>query len=178
MAKAKETILEIDLKALKHNFEFLKSKVSKNTKMLAVVKAFAYGSDALEVAKYLQDLKVDYFAVAYTYEGVALRDAGITTPILVLHPQPTSFDTIIERCLEPSLYSQRVLDAFALTAQNHKQTNYPIHLKFNTGLNRLGFAEVEIPQILATLDKTKSIKVCSLFSHLAASEDLNQKVFT
>lgn len=178
MVKAQETILEIDLKALKHNFEFLKSKLSKNTKFLAVVKAFAYGSDAIEVAKYLQELDLDYFAVAYAYEGIALRDAGITTPILVLHPQPVSFDTIIERCLEPSLYSQRVLEAFIACAERHKQGNYPIHLKFNTGLNRLGFASEEIPQILEALDKTETIKVRSLFSHLAASEDLNETKFT
>ncbi|MGB6268656.1 MAG: alanine racemase [Olleya sp.] len=178
MAKAQETVLEIDLKALKHNVEFLKSKLSTNTKFLAVVKAFAYGSDAVEVAKYLQDLKVDYFAVAYAYEGVALRDAGITTPILVLHPQPVSFDTIIERCLEPSLYSQRVLDLFIACAERHKQSNYPIHLKFNTGLNRLGFSEEAIPQIFERLSKTESITVRSLFSHLAASEDLDEKQFT
>ncbi|WGD35893.1 alanine racemase [Olleya sp. YS] len=178
MAKAQETILEIDLKALQHNFEFLKSKLSTNTKFLAVVKAFAYGSDAIEVAKYLQDLNVDYFAVAYTYEGVALRDAGITTPILVLHPQPNSFDTIIERCLEPSLYSQRVLDLFIACAEQHKQSNYPIHLKFNTGLNRLGFAEEDIQQIINTLDKTENIKVRSIFSHLAESEELIDTDFT
>ncbi|RAJ17769.1 alanine racemase [Olleya aquimaris] len=178
MAKAQETILEIDLKALQHNFEFLKSKLSTNTKFLAVVKAFAYGSDAIEVAKYLQDLNVNYFAVAYTYEGVALRNAGITTPILVLHPQPNSFDTIIERCLEPSLYSHRVLDLFIACAEQHKQSNYPIHLKFNTGLNRLGFAEENISQIIDRLSKTESIKVRSLFSHLAESEELIDTDFT
>ena len=178
MVKAQETILEIDLKALKHNFEFLKSKLSGNTKFLAVVKAFAYGSDAVEVAKHLQDLNIDYFAVAYTYEGVALRDAGITTPILVLHPQPVSFDSIIERCLEPSLYSKRVLDNFIACAETHKQRHYPVHLKFNTGLNRLGFTSEEIPEIIKKLSKTEAIKVRSLFSHLAESEELTDKKFT
>ncbi|HIC31957.1 MAG TPA: alanine racemase [Flavobacteriaceae bacterium] len=178
MVKAQETILEIDLKTLKQNFEFLKSKTTANTKFLAVVKAFAYGSDAVEIAKYLQDLNVDYFAVAYGYEGVALRDAGVTKPILVLHPQPVNFDTIIERCLEPSIYSKRILDLFIACAEKHKQTNYPVHIKFNTGLNRIGFSEQDIETVLSSLHSTKSIKVRSLFSHLAASEDLNERAFT
>ena len=90
MPKAQETILEIDLKALKHNFEFLKSKIQPETKFLAVVKAFSYGNDANAIANYLQELNADYFAVAYVSEGVALRDAGIIKPILVLHPQPVN----------------------------------------------------------------------------------------
>lgn len=178
MPKAEETILEIDLKALKHNFEFVKSKLKSDTKFLAVVKAFAYGSDAVEIAKYLEKLKVDYFAVAYTYEGVALRDAGIQTPILVLHPQPKNFKIIIERRLEPSIYSQRVMGEFIVIAKEKKQINYPIHLKFNTGLNRLGFNETEINSISTQLEHTQAIKIKSLFSHLAASEDVNERVFT
>lgn len=178
MTTTKETVLEIDLKALKHNFEFLKSKINPNTKFLAVVKAFAYGSDAAIVANYLQELGVDYFAVAYTSEGVTLRNAGVTKPILVLHPQPVNFDTIIERCLEPSMYSNRVLDLFIACTEKHKQTNYPVHIKFNTGLNRIGFTKEDIDPILHKLDTTNSVKVSSLFSHLAASEDLNEKEFT
>lgn len=178
MSKAQETILEIDLKALKHNFEYLKSKIDPSTKFLAVVKAFAYGSDAIEIAKYLQNLGVDYFAVAYTNEGVALRDVGITTPILVLHPQPISFKLLIERCLEPSLYNFKVLDEFLEIAAQENQTNYPVHIKFNTGLNRLGFSEHDIEAIHNTLKKSSSINVKSIFSHMAASEDLNEKEFT
>ena len=95
MPKAQETVLEIDLKALKHNYEYVKSKLKANTKLLAVVKAFAYGSDTNTIAKYLEKLNVSYLAVAYASEGVALRDAGITKPILVLHPQPVNFKTLI-----------------------------------------------------------------------------------
>lgn len=178
MPKAHETTLEIDLKALKHNVGYIKSKLSKDTKFLAVIKAFAYGSDALEIAKYLENLNVDYFAVAYTNEGVALRDAGIETPILVLHPQPENFKTIIERCLEPNIYSQRVLKSFIAVAENLKQNNYPIHIKYNSGLNRLGFNVNDIEAINKTLKQTAAIKVKSLFSHLAASEDLNEREFT
>lgn len=178
MSKVQETTLEIDLKALKHNFEFIKSKLNTPTKLLAVVKAFAYGSDAKEVALYLQHLKVDYFAVAYVYEGVALRKAGITLPILVLHPQLANFDLAIEYNLEPSIYSHRILDCFVDLAEKRKQTNYPIHLKFNTGLNRLGFAETETTSILEKLKTTNAIKVKSLFSHLVASEDEGEASFT
>ncbi|WP_298901245.1 alanine racemase [uncultured Psychroserpens sp.] len=178
MPKAKETVLEIDLKALKHNFEYLKSKLKPNTKILAVVKAFAYGSDAVTIANYLQDLDVDYLAVAYVSEGVALRDAGVTTPILVLHPQAVNFKTLIERCLEPSLYNAKVLNAFIEIATQEYQTNYPVHIKFNTGLNRLGFWENDVDYIVSKLKNTSSIKAASLFSHLAASEDLNEKDFT
>ncbi len=178
MPKAEETVLEINLNALRHNFEYLKSKIDSNTKFLAVVKAFAYGSDSCEVARYLQDLDVDYFAVAYTNEGVALRDAGITKPILVLHPLPTSFKTIIQRCLEPSLYNAKVLNAFIDVASHLNQKDYPVHVKFNTGLNRLGFWENDVDYILEKLNSTTSVKVASLFSHLAASEDLNEIEFT
>ncbi len=178
MPKAQETILEIDLKALKHNFEFIKSKLKSTTKCLAVVKAFAYGSDAVEIAKYLETLQVDYFAVAYVDEGVALRNAGITSPILVLHPQVLNFDKIIEHCLEPSLYSHRILDAFIETANKHNQNDYPVHIKFNTGLNRLGFTGQDVKTVISKLNSVTSIKVKSLFSHLAASEDKNETNFT
>lgn len=178
MPKARETVLEIDLKALKHNFEYIKSKCNGTIKILAVVKAFAYGSDANEIAKYLQDLNVDYFAVAYISEGVALRDAGIKTPILVLHPQAVNFKTLIERCLEPSLYNTKILNEFIAIASKENQNNYPVHIKFNTGLNRLGFQENEIDHIVSTASETSTIKVKSIFSHLAESENLNEREFT
>ncbi|WP_452232778.1 alanine racemase [Lacinutrix sp. MEBiC02595] len=178
MSKVQETTLEIDLKALSHNHKHLKSKLQPKTKFLAVVKAFAYGSDAEEVAKHLQDLDVDYFAVAYINEGVALRDAGITKPILVLHPLSVNFQTLLDRCLEPSIYSLKILKEFIAVAAEEKQQNYPIHIKFNTGLNRLGFNAEEIDEIIPLLKSNASVKVTSIFSHLAASEDLNEKEFT
>ncbi len=178
MPKAQETVLEIDLKVLKHNFEYIKSKTQKSTKILAVVKAFAYGSHPETIANYLQGLDVDYFAVAYVSEGVALRDAGIIKPVLVLHPQAVNFKTLIERCLEPSLYSTKILNEFIAAASEEKQSNYPVHIKFNTGLNRLGFGESDIDHIISKLKETNSVFAKSLFSHLAASEDLSEKPFT
>ncbi len=178
MPKAQDTVLEINLKALKHNFEHLKSKVKDHTKFLAVVKAFGYGSDACKVAEYLQELDVDYFAVAYVNGGVALRQAGITKPILVLHPQIANLKTLIKHALEPNLYNAKVLKEFINLASIEKQDNYPVHIKFNTGLNRLGFNKEAINDIVAELKKTSVVKVASVFSHLVASEDLNERAFS
>ncbi|MEO0526524.1 MAG: alanine racemase [Bacteroidota bacterium] len=178
MPRGTETILEINLNALAHNYRHLKSKLAPTTQFLGVVKAFAYGSDSAKIARKLERLGIDYFAVAYVKEGVVLRDAGITSPILVLHPQPVNFDVLIDRCLEPSLYAKKILAQFLETAKQHKQENYPVHIKFNTGLNRLGFGENDIDHIIGKLDDRKEIKVRSIFSHLAASEDPNEAEFT
>lgn len=178
MSKALETVLEIDLRALAHNYRFLRSKLNPGTKFLAVVKAFAYGSDMVTVAQQLERLKVDYFAVAYVQEGVLLRKAGIKTPILVLHPQPLNFEKLIAHCLEPSLYSPRILSKFMEVAAKTGQKNYPVHIKFNTGLNRLGFWENDIDYIQKVLETKNELRIVSIFSHLAASEDHNEKEFT
>lgn len=178
MAKTKETTLEINFTKLKQNLDFLKGKLQSHTKILAVVKAFAYGSDAEAVSKELQKLNIDYFAVAYTNEGIALRKAGIHKPILVLHPQPVNFKDIIDNCLEPNLYSFRVLNEFISTAIKLNQNNYPIHIKFNTGLNRLGFSAQDVDKIIKITNPVTAIKVTSIFSHLSASEDKNELEFT
>lgn len=178
MPRAHETLLEIDLNALQHNYKYLTSKLKPETKVLAVVKAFGYGSDSVSIANELVSLGVDYFAVAYAGEGETLRNAKIPTPILVLHPLQVNFDVIIERCLEPSIYSKKILQEFIKYSEGKNQTGYPIHLKFNTGLNRLGFKKSDIPFIIDALSKTKSVKVKSIFSHLAASEDMDEKEFT
>ena len=178
MPKATETVLEINLEALAHNYQYLKSLLHPTTKFLAVVKAFAYGSDQIVIAKKMEALGVAYFGVAYVAEGVALRKAGITTPILVLHAQPANFETLITHKLEPSLYSPRILKTFSAVAKAQKQEKYPVHLKFNTGLNRLGFWENDVDYIVDQLAGEGVLKVLSVFSHLAASEDENEKAFT
>lgn len=178
MAKAEETILEIDLKALVHNYHFLRAKVKSETKFMAVVKAYGYGSDAQEIALCLQHIGVDYFAVAYVSEGISLRNAGITKPILVLHPQKVHFNALIEYNLEPSIYSKSILSDFITTAQYMGQKDYPIHLKFNTGLNRLGFSKNDIPEISNQLHTQNAVKMIAVLSHLAATEDLNETAFT
>lgn len=171
------TVLAIDAHALEHNLAYFKKKLLPETKILAVVKAFSYGSDDVQVAQFLQN-KVDYFAVAYAHEGIALREANIKTPILVLHPQIATLQSIIDHCLEPNLYSFEIFNAFLRLALQNALKEYPVHLKFNTGLNRLGFLAKDSTKILETLQNTASVKITSLFSHLVASEDLNEKNFT
>ena len=171
------TVLEIDLNAVNHNLQYLKSKLKKTTKVAAVVKAYGYGSDSVIIADFLKD-KVDYFAVAYTQEGVILRNAGIKTPIIVLHPQQPNLDLLIENCLEPNLYSFKILNAFINTLKTKKLKNYPIHIKFNTGLNRLGFVKKDLPELISILNSSNEVNLNSAFSHLAASEDLNEKTFS
>ena len=171
------TVLEIDANAVLHNLNYFKQKLNSTTKILAVVKAFGYGSDAIEVAKIVQK-KVAYFAVAYAQEGIALRKAGIKTPILVLYPQIQNLASVVDYFLEPNLYNFNIFDAFLKLADEKPLMNYPIHIKFNTGLNRLGFWHTDVPNIIAELKKSNHVKVQSIFSHLAASEDLNEQEFT
>lgn len=178
MPKATETVLEINLKSLEHNYGYLRSKIAPHTRFMAVVKAYSYGNDASEIAKHMEALGVDYFAVAYACEGIALRKAGIKTPILVLHAIPSHFEDIIAYDLEPDLYNKKGLAAFQHVAATKGLNAYPIHIKFNTGLNRLGFEEADIDYLHGQLHADKHIKVISLFSHLAASEDMSVRDFT
>ena len=171
------TALEIDLNAIDFNLNYFKSKLHNKTKVLVVVKAFGYGGNAVEVAKYLAH-KVDYFAVAYLIEGIALRNAAIETPIIVLHPQKNNLKKIIKYNLEPNIYSVNLLNSFIKTVKLSGVSNYPIHIKINTGLNRLGFEKTNISKISSLLNKQKDVKVKSIFSHIAASEDLNEQEFT
>lgn len=178
MMSAQETVLEIDLAALAHNYRFIRSKLNADCKMLAVVKANGYGSDANTIALELQELGVDYLAVAYVSEGVFLRDAGVTVPILVLHPQPINFELMVSKCLEPSIYSKRVLESFAQLAKSNELVQYPVHLKVNTGLNRLGFSPEDAHKAAAAINENDALSLRSAFTHLAASEDLAEKDFT
>lgn len=171
------TVLEIDGNALEHNLNYFKQKLNASTKILAVVKAFGYGSDGVQVAQFLQD-KVAYFAVAYAHEGVALRNANVQTPILVLHPQIPTLQSIIDFNLEPNLYNDAILKAFLKLTDDLQLNQYPIHIKFNTGLNRLGFWHDAVLPVAKLLKTAKQVCVKSVFSHLAASEDLNEREFT
>jgi len=168
-----QTVVEVNLKNLTNNLIFLKSKLNSNTQIMGVVKAFSYGADSFIIAKELEKQKIDYLAVAYTSEGLALRKKGIIAPILVLHPQINDFNTIIDFKLEPSIYSFRILNAFISCLKFNK--NYPFQIKFNTGLNRLGFHENEIDTLIGQLN---GLKPTYIFSHLGASDDKNEKDFS
>ncbi|MHA7863331.1 alanine racemase [Flagellimonas marinaquae] len=178
MNKVGETTLVLDLSALEHNYNYLRSKIKPETKFLGVVKAFAYGSDMVAIAQKLEDLGADYLAVAYASEGVLLRQAGVKLPILVLHPLAANFDDLIAYCLEPSLYSKNILKQFLKAAEAQEQKQYPVHIKFNTGLNRLGFSQVDVDFIAEEVKRNASVKIVSTFSHLAASEDGSERAFS
>ncbi len=173
-----EPTLFIDLNALAHNFGVLKQKLNTDTKFLAVVKASSYGHAPGVVAQKLVDLGVDYFGVAYALEGAELRAAGIKKPILLLHPMAAHFDQILEQNLEPSLYSVYLMRLWIDFLESKNITDYPVHIKFNSGLNRLGIALAEIPEIVSAINGTNSLKICSVFSHLGASDDPNAEEFT
>ena len=172
------TVLEISLNAVKHNLNYFRSKIGKDTMVLAVVKASGYGTDPTGIASFLEENGVNYFAVAYADEGIALRNAGVITPILVLHPQFNNLELLIEYDLEPNLYSKKVLSEFLRISKSRQLSEYPVHLKFNTGLNRLGFDKKDLEGLFALLEDENSIFVKSLFSHLAASEDDSLREFT
>lgn len=168
--KVHETVLEINLNALEDNLNFYKSKLRPDVKMMAMVKAFAYGSGSYEIANLLQYNRVDYLAVAYADEGVELRQAGITLPIMVMSPEVSSFEAIIQYNLEPEIYSFRVLESLNQYLKAHKNPQYNIHLKLDTGMHRLGFEPGDLEKIVAYLNQHPVLKIKSVFSHLAASE--------
>lgn len=171
------TVLEIDANAILHNLNFFRQRLQSETKILVVVKAFGYGTNSVEIAKIVED-HADYLAVAYTHEGIALREAGIETPILVFYPQIATFEELVAYRLEPALYNFKSIEAFLELADKKPLMNYPIHLKFNTGLNRIGFWHSDTPKILSQLKESNNVKVQTIFSHLAASEDINEQEFT
>ena len=171
------TQLTIDLNCLTHNYHVLRNQWSSQTKMIAVVKANAYGLGAVEIAKHLVKLGCDYLAVAYAQEGVELREAGIKTPIMVFYPLIENSALLIEHELEPALYSKAFIAAFLKQVKAKKLDHYPVHLKFNSGLNRIGLSEEELLEFIAAL-ATLPFKLKSVYSHLAASENEQPCSFT
>ena len=173
-----DTTLEVNLNAIVHNINIHKSLLKPETKVCAMVKAFSYGLGGYEIAEYLQHHHIDYLGVAYADEGVDLRKNGVTTPILVMNPEQSSYDTIIDYHLEPEIYSLRVLDLFGkqLQAKGIQET-YPIHIKIETGMHRLGFKEDEIDYLMKTLKKY-NVKIASIFSHLSCADVPEEKEYT
>ncbi|MFB9844850.1 bifunctional UDP-N-acetylmuramoyl-tripeptide:D-alanyl-D-alanine ligase/alanine racemase [Mucilaginibacter ginsenosidivorans] len=176
--KAHETVLEISLNALLNNLNFYRAKLKPGVKVMAMVKAFSYGSGTFEVANMLQYNKVDYLAVAYIDEGVALRAGGITLPIMVLNPEASAFDKLVENKLEPEIFSFGLLDEFVKYAQTSGLSNFPVHIKIDTGMHRLGFEEHDVDILCDLLEENKYIWVQSVFSHLVASDAEEHDEFT
>lgn len=177
-AKSHDTVLEINLNAVEHNLNQYKSLLPPSVKLMAMVKAFSYGSGSFEVANLLQFNSVDYLAVAYVDEGVELRKAGIQLPIMVMSPTVTSFESLLVHRLEPEIYSFSILTAFIRTLTEKGFSEYPIHLKLDTGMHRLGFSVTDINLLINHLRATTAVKVRSVFSHLAAAGSSAHDAFT
>ena len=175
--KSHTTVLEVNLSAMERNINYFRSLISPETKLVAMVKASSYGAGETEVAQMLAKQGVDYLAVAFADEGAELRAGGVKLPIVVLNADDNSFDTMVAAHLEPEIYSLRSLDAFAFVARGEK--SYPIHIKLDTGMHRLGFGEEDIDTLLERLDRySDTIHVASIFTHLCVADDPSQDEFT
>jgi alanine racemase len=173
-----QTVLSINLSSLTHNLNVFRSRLKPGVKVMAMVKAFSYGSGSYEIAHLLQYSGVDYLSVAYTDEGIALRRAGITMPIMVMSPDATSFDRMIAWKLEPEIFNIRSLELFTSIAQTLQVKNYPVHIKLDTGMHRLGFMPHELDALMEHFDNNPHVSIATIFSHLAASEDPTLDGFT
>jgi alanine racemase len=176
--KAHRTVMEINLNALVHNLNYFKSLLRPEVKVLALVKAFSYGSGSFEIANLLQFHRIDYLGVAFADEGVALREAGITVPIIVLNPSFGTYELMIEYNLEPEIFNFSGLEEFANILDRSGVGKYPIHLKIDSGMHRLGFTVDDVDELIIRLKKHNNIKIQSIFSHLASSEDKVDDAFT
>lgn len=176
--KAHETVMEINLNAMLNNLNYYRSKLKPGVKVMAMVKAFSYGSGTYELANILQYNKVDYLAVAYADEGVSLRQAGISLPIVVLNTEVGAFEKLTSFKLEPVIYSFGLFDEFIKYVQDSNIFNYPVHIKIDTGMHRLGFEGFEVETLCDMLEENPYVRVQSVFSHLVASDAAEHDLFT
>ena len=170
------TILEVDLDAMVHNLNHFRSLTDAH--IAVMVKAFSYGSGSREIASLLQYHRVDYLMVAFADEGIELRAAGITIPIAVMNPEREAFDNMIMFNLEPEIYALDILEDFNRALNKHGIKRFPVHIKLNTGMNRSGFDEQDIPQLLEFFEAERSVYIRSIFSHLAGSDETVHDEFT
>jgi alanine racemase len=166
-----QTVLEINLDAISHNLNEFRRLLNPGTRIMAMVKAFAYGAGPAEIASLLEYQRVSYLAVAYADEGVELRNAGVSLPVMVMNPDPSASELMIKYNLEPEIYSFSSFEHFNEVASRHGIINYPVHIKIDTGMHRLGFMPEEVDKLAMLIKSTDCIKIISVFSHLAASED-------
>ena len=176
--KVHETILEVNLSAMVENLNLYRSKLKLETKMVCMVKASAYGSGSYEVAKTLQDQRVDYLAVAVADEGSDLRKAGINSSIIIMNPEISALKTLFDYKLEPEVYSFHLLTELIKAAEKEGITNFPIHIKIDTGMHRLGFEPDEIPELINRLKRQTAVIPRSVFSHLVGSDSTDFDAFT
>lgn len=178
LAKKHITKLSINLSGVANNLEVYRSKIEDKVMVLAMVKAQSYGGGIIEMAQFLETQHINYFGVAYSDEGMMLRENGISTPIIVMNPEASAFDDIIDYKLEPSIYSLDILDQFISALIRKGVEAYPIHLKCDTGMNRLGFVKSDLDELIAQLKAQPEVFVKSVFSHLAVADDPQENEFT
>ena len=176
--KTHQTVLEINLNAITHNLKSYQHLLNPGVKLMAMVKAFSYGSGSFEIANLLQFHHIDYLAVAYADEGVELRKAGITLPIMVMNAEEITFDVLVQYNLEPELFSFGILSSFENYLKQSGINNYPVHIKLDTGMRRLGFEQKDMEALCDRLKVTPVFKIQTVFSHLAASDAVLHDDFT
>jgi len=176
--KLHQTVLTVNLKSISENLSIYRNMLAHGTKIMVMVKAFSYGSGAQEIAGLLQFHKVDHLAVAYADEGVELRKAGISIPIMVMNPEPSSFPSIVNYDLQPEIYSPEIMSQFSQYVEQEGISEYPVHIKLDTGMHRLGFEVAEVKQLGENLSSANTLRVISVFTHLVASEDPDDDAYT
>lgn len=177
-ARQHETVLEVNLDAVVHNFNAYRSMLRPTTGIVCMVKASGYGAGAGELAKTLQSQGAAYLAVAVADEGVDLREAGITMPIMVMNPRVVNYKTLFAYNLEPEIYSFELLADVIREGEKYGVTDYPVHIKLDTGMHRLGFVESDIPELISVLRHQKAVRPRSLFTHLATADCLDLNDYT
>ena len=176
--KIHQTVLSINLNSIAHNLKQYQKLLKPSVKIMAMVKAFSYGSGSFEIANLLQFNNVDYLAVAYADEGIELRKAGITIPIMIMNPEENTFNALVQYNLEPEIFSFSILSSFENYLDSSGMQFFPVHIKLDTGMHRLGFEQNEIKMLAEHLRNNNKIKVQSVFSHLIASDDKSRDEFT
>jgi alanine racemase len=176
--KAHKTVLEVDLNAIVHNLNYFRSLLQPQTKLTVMVKAFSYGSGSTEIANLLQYHRVNFLAVAIADEGVELRNAGIQIPIIVMNPEPHSFETMIEYNLEPEIYNLKILENFQNALGKNGVKSYPVHIKLDTGMHRMGFMESELDDLIAKIQNNNQFYIRSVFTHLAGADEEQHDDYT
>lgn len=176
--QAHQTVLEVNLDAISHNLNEFRRHLNPGTRIMAMVKAFAYGAGPAEISALLEYHRVSYLAVAYADEGVELRNSGVTLPVMVMNPDPSAYEILIKYSLEPEIYSLPSLEQFLTVASRNGLVNYPVHIKIDSGMHRLGFMPEDIDSLVNKIRNQEFVKVVSVFSHLAASEDPSHDNFT
>ena len=166
-----QTVLEVNLDAISHNLNEFRRLLNPGTRIMAMVKAFAYGAGPAEISALLEYHRVSYLAVAYPDEGVELRNSGVTLPVMVMNPDPSASELLIKYSLEPEIYSLLSFEQFTAVASRHGLINYPVHIKIDTGMHRLGFMPEDVDTLAKRIKSRECVRVVSVFSHLSASED-------